>query len=298
MGCGGHGAQARCWLRRRTTWKHGNDGITRQKAFLAAPLHPTLPHYRELPQHPHRGALGCSAHQLICSTLSHQIPAHLPLPAQNYSTSSTELFISLRGCHGARRYGSQGPRKHLFAQSPDGFLENCFPCSAAGNTSHRSATTNWASSWCQSSAVRAPGMERAALSPKDETAGLGLGIFPGHPQHPFSSLIWGFLAPLSTPGCSQASPLGARGCDCDLILFSPPFTRQLRMLFPISRASLSPSLPTQNGHFQAHSSSPIPSGSPLHFSFLPIPPLPPTLGSSRRQQQQQNLSLNIPRLAK
>lgn len=92
MGCGGHGAQARCWLRRGTTWKHGNDGITRQKAFLAAPLHPTLPHYRELPQHPHRGALGCSAHQLICSTLSHQVPAHLPLPhkiiplrAQNYS---------------------------------------------------------------------------------------------------------------------------------------------------------------------------------------------------------------------
>lgn len=61
------------------------------------------------------------------------------------STLSTELFISLWGCYGARHYGSHRPCKHLFAQLPGGFLKNCFPRSAAGNTSHSSTTTNWKS---------------------------------------------------------------------------------------------------------------------------------------------------------
>lgn len=150
---------------------------------------------------------------------------------------------------------------------------------------------------------------------------LGLGIFPGHPQHPLSSLIWGFPAPMAAPSPSQdlsqpvvpaapSLPHSGQG-DVPGISFSSrplrlslPFTPQPRMLLPLSLGQhplLSPphAAPRARGIFKAIPSAPFPSwpqATPLPkprcaaLSSLPAsspsPPLPPTHGSSRRQQQQ------------
>lgn len=226
----GQERQVQPWSCLQRTWPHKKSRNNQTKGFSGsparAPLHPnTAPSLRASTSTHTGGALGCFAHQLISSTLSHQVPFYLPLPARNYSTSSTELFISLRGCHGAHHYGSQRPRKHLFAQSPDGFLKNCFPCSAARNTSHSSATTNWEGLFmpeqsCQGSRGWRGQLSAPRTRPRhsEALAGLwavlGLAICLGHPQHPVSSLFGGFLAP------------GARGCDWDSLpgqhLPSPP----------------------------------------------------------------------------
>lgn len=261
---------------------HGNHGITRQKAFLAALPQPhciPTPHYRELPQAPTPG--GHFAHQLICSTLSHQVPFYLPLPAQNYSTSSTELFISLRGCHGARRYGSQRPRKHLFAQSPDGFLKNCFPCSAAGNSSHSSATTHWRSLFVPEQCCQSPtgwkGQLRAprprplhSEAPGRAVGSVWVGHFPGTP--PASSflsfwgafwLLWQCPLPARGPGCSQASPLRPRGCDWGSLLLRP-------LLLSLPAPAAAPTFPEDSlGQHPA-----LPSRPRARGIFKPVPPAP------------------------
>lgn len=110
---------------------------------------------------------------------------------------------------------------------------------------------------------------------------LGLGNFPGHPQHPVSSLIWGFLAPMASapqpeplplhgPGCFQAFPLQGGGCSWGLFLLTAPtllFSPQLWLLLPPSHhlpqqpdwGSTLPSPPRPTGgYLQGHSSSPIP----------------------------------------
>lgn len=140
---------------------------------------------------------------------------------------------------------------------------------------------------------------------------LGLGIFPGHPQHPLSSLIWGFPAPMAAPspsqdlsqpgplpahgpGCSQALPLRARGCAWDFLLLSAssPFTPiytpvpDAAPTFP-GAASCSP-LPTQlpepgvssRPFLQPHSRAgrrlpPCPSPAALLFPLSQLPPHPP-----------------------
>lgn len=230
------------------TWNSWNN---QTKGFSGSPaLHPSASQHRPITESSHtRGALGCFAHQLFCSTLSHQVPFYLPLPARNYSTSSTELFISLRGCHGARHYGSQRPRKHLFAQLPDGFLKNCFPCSAAGNTSHSSATTNWESLFVPEQCCQSPGAWRGQLSaprtrprhseaPGRAAGSAWAGDFPGISSASsllsYLGLSGSYGSALSQPGplpargprCSQVLPLRARGCDWDFLLLpaSSPFT--------------------------------------------------------------------------
>lgn len=135
---------------------------------------------------------------------------------------------------------------------------------------------------------------------------LGLGIFPGHPQHPLSSLIWGFPAPMAAPSPSQdlsqpvvpAAPRLSHSGQGDVpgisfssrpLRLSLPFTPQPRMLLPLSLGQ-HPALPSprssqSQGYLQGHSSSPIPepaAGCPpaqaplrcsfLSPSFLPIPP--------------------------
>lgn len=135
---------------------------------------------------------------------------------------------------------------------------------------------------------------------------LGLGIFPGHPQHPLSSLLWGFPAPMAAPSPSQdlsqpvvpAAPRLPHSGQGDVpgisfssrpLRLSLPFTPQPRMLLLLSLGQ-HPALPSprssqSQGYLQGHSSSPIPepaaglppcpSPAALLFPLSQLPPHPP-----------------------
>jgi len=182
-----------------------------------------LPHYQGLPQASARavqGGSGCFADRLFCSTLGHHIPFQLPLQAQNYSfpcrVAMELVTMAAKGL--ANIYLHNCPVdswKIIFLALQLETRAVAAPQQAEGVYS------------CQSGAVRVPGAEKHSPASHGRDPGtlgclaglraaLGLGIFPGRPQDPPSSLIWGFLAPMAaasqiallpphSPDCSQAS---------------------------------------------------------------------------------------------